>query len=432
MADFGLQNVSFDNVDGWPSFLPDQSRRNASDEPSLQSSPPSDVTSDDDLLDRSGGRDPSSQPVALPLLQLPDWDEIEAYDEQPPTCIHYSIEWHVTYNKKRLPKDTEADLVLAPGAYWIKFFRAKLQKYVAKKLPCNANVHVEDTNITVIVRDRTVHNFIKSYDGLDIRWSEIEKQLQAWASYFQSGKALRLDITFNYVDTDPSNDDAPVVRKRGRKSATKVMLSQRARQIEAEEASGQPSIWVRIYQMMRCPGPPCHLGPHCWQDSATKKHYRMKSHHFRRLIKDIEEGHKVEKHDDMPKHLQDQIYAEEQQHLERKRKREPSPAGRLPPIQITNVLPGASTTLPRSPIELAGFRDVNVGAYTDWHYSQVNSEIPKTQFKLCGTRTLEEGYDLEQLHEEQNFQFLVDGGVKIGYAKRYIRDIPKWAKQYKG
>lgn len=72
---------------------------------------------------------------------------------------------------------------------------------------------------------------------------------------------------------------------------------------------------------------------------------------------------------------------------------------------------------------------MNVGTYTEWHYSQVHSEVPKAQFRLCGSLTLEEGYDLEQLHEEQNFQFLVDGGVKIGYAKRYIRDIPKWVKQ---
>lgn len=332
------------------------------------------------------------------------------------------------YNKKRFPKDTEADLVLVLGAYWTKFFKLKLQKYAARKLPSNANVHIKYTNITVIVGDRTVHNLIKSYNGLEIRWNEIEKQMQAWAPYFRNGKALRLVIVFNYVNTDLSDDDAPVVPKRGRKAATKAMLSRRATQVEAEESSGQPSIWVPIYQMMRCPGPPCHLGPHCWQDSTTKKHYRMKSHHFRRLIKDIEEGLTFEKHDDVPKHLQDQIYAEEQQYSERKRKREASPASRLPPIQITNVLPGVSTTLPRSPIELAGFKDVNVGAYTDWHHSQVNSEIPKAQFRLCGTLTLDEGYDLEQLYKEQGFQFLVDGGVKIGYAKRYIRDIPKWAK----
>ncbi|KAH6646818.1 hypothetical protein BKA67DRAFT_663200 [Truncatella angustata] len=108
---------------------------------------------------------------------------------------------------------------------------------------------------------------------------------------------------------------------------------------------------------------------------------------------------------------------------------------RIPPIQITNVLPGGSgvlTTTPRSPIEIPGLRDVNVSKYTSWHYSQVDDEVLKAQFRRCGTLTLEEGYDLEQLHEEQNFQFLVDGGVKVGVAKRFIRDIPKWAKEHVG
>jgi len=56
-------------------------------------------------------------PGTLPLLQLADWDEDNAYDEHPPTCIHYSIEWKLIVEKKLIVKETEPDLVLAPSAF---------------------------------------------------------------------------------------------------------------------------------------------------------------------------------------------------------------------------------------------------------------------------------------------------------------------------
>ncbi|KAH8659425.1 hypothetical protein BGZ61DRAFT_465322, partial [Ilyonectria robusta] len=59
---------------------------------------------------------------SLPLLQLSNWDKDLPYDEFPPTCIHYSIEWKLLLNQGgRLTKlmynpELEQDLVLAPSA----------------------------------------------------------------------------------------------------------------------------------------------------------------------------------------------------------------------------------------------------------------------------------------------------------------------------
>jgi hypothetical protein len=52
----------------------------------------------------------------LPLLQLANWNEDNAYDEHPPTCIYYSIKWKLIVEKKLIAKETEPDLVLAPSA----------------------------------------------------------------------------------------------------------------------------------------------------------------------------------------------------------------------------------------------------------------------------------------------------------------------------
>lgn len=91
------------------------------------------------------------------------------------------------------------------------------------------------------------------------------------------------------------------VVKRGPASVTKSMLTERDLLIDAERASGQPSVWRDAYRTMRCPGPPCqHEGQYCWQDPVEKKHYKLRTHHLKSLVKFVERGGIIESHDDVP------------------------------------------------------------------------------------------------------------------------------------
>ncbi|KAM7210081.1 hypothetical protein V8F06_014538 [Rhypophila decipiens] len=97
--------------------------------------------------DRSASFTPQDQPQrrrpGLPLLQLADWNPSLPYDESPPTCIHYSIEWKMLLKKGRLSKltnDTEQNLVLAPGAFWDQTLKPKLLQLLAKKTPRNKSL----------------------------------------------------------------------------------------------------------------------------------------------------------------------------------------------------------------------------------------------------------------------------------------------------
>jgi hypothetical protein len=56
--------------------------------------------------------------MRLALIQQVDWDEEKTYNEDPPNCIHYSIEWKMAVNNKMISRDTEQNLVLAPAAFW--------------------------------------------------------------------------------------------------------------------------------------------------------------------------------------------------------------------------------------------------------------------------------------------------------------------------
>ncbi|KAM6517774.1 hypothetical protein FSOLCH5_006542 [Fusarium solani] len=93
----------------------------------------------------------------LPLLQLHDWNPGLAYDESPPTCIHYSIEWKLQLNKGRLFKltnDTEQNLVLAPGAFWNMTLKSRVEDLLKKKTPRDKCYGPEETIIVVSVTDR--------------------------------------------------------------------------------------------------------------------------------------------------------------------------------------------------------------------------------------------------------------------------------------
>jgi hypothetical protein len=120
----------------------------------------------------------------LPLLQLADWNPSLPYDESPPTCVHYSIEWKLLLKKGRLTKltnDTEQNVVLAPGAFWDQTLKSKLQELVQKKMPRNKCYEPDETNVVVSVTDRSQRDLTKRFDELEIDWDVVEEQLMAWS-----------------------------------------------------------------------------------------------------------------------------------------------------------------------------------------------------------------------------------------------------------
>jgi hypothetical protein len=60
----------------------------------------------------------------------------------------------------------------------------------------------------------------------------------------------------------------------------------------------------------------------------------------------------------------------------------------------------------------------------------VNETLKAEDQKACDI-TLDDGLDLEQVHEEQNPGFFTRCGVKRGVARCRTRDIEEWAKRYK-
>ena len=392
------------------------------------------------------------EPDRLRFLELNKWDELNSYEEEVPSLLHYSIEWKVAVNNRVVAKDTEQDLVLVPIAYWHMVLQPKLEKLLQKKLGPNRHVRCDDTELKVSISDRTQRDLVKRFDDLDISWPIIAKQLEAWGERFRSGKKLRVDLCFNYVDAYPSSATPKRGTKRG-SSATQKMLAERAAQLEAEDdTDGNSSIWREIYTMMRCPGAPCDLGPHCWRDPYGKKHYKLRTPHLKALIEYVKQGNVIKSHEDVPAHIQEQLFAEERQRLDRQPKSTSSIPTPYPPITITNVMPQSyqspsansteatppATVLPaavplstNANLEIPGPRDLAVKVYSEWQQSNVIDETLKAEFRRACEVTLQDGLDLEQVYGDQNVAFFIKSGIKPGIARRFISDIERWVKRYK-
>ncbi|KAM0714703.1 hypothetical protein Q7P37_009720 [Cladosporium fusiforme] len=382
-----------------------------------------------------------SQPMGLRLLQLEECEEGHMYNENPPSSIHYTLEWKVTdseknkKNKKVVSRNTEQDVVLAPAAYWTQILQPKVKRALRKKVGLERKPRPEETVVVVSVNSRAERDLIKQFEGLNVEWDTVEAQLVAWGDHFRNGKKLRASVGID----GPSDRN-----KKGRQSATRRLLTQLGEQTGQDQVAGQPAVWCQVYEIMRCPGPPCNLGPHCWRDIAGKKHYRLLTHQLRRLVQYKEEGNKLESHDDVPDDVREELYAVEQQRFENQQKSKTAATGSVPSIQITNVIPGQDTAtgilsstdthdlqgMPVRPdrLRIVGQRDIVVREYTNWQRSQVLSNELKTQYGKAGSAVLKHGWDLEQLHRLKNTKFLIDEGVLEGIAERFVDDINEWAQ----
>uniref|UniRef100_A0A093UZ55 Uncharacterized protein n=1 Tax=Talaromyces marneffei PM1 TaxID=1077442 RepID=A0A093UZ55_TALMA len=284
-------------------------------------------------------RSPSNFSCAsLTRVGLDDWEEGRAYDEQPPVCIHYSIEWKLALNKRFVTRDTEQNLVLAPSAYWNTFLKPKLERLIAQKFSRDQRVRPDDTEMIIAINDRSEHNLTKRFEKTEIEWSLVEDQLMKWGDLFRAGKKLRLIITFYYLGDNQSR------LKKGEKrgsSATQRMRGEMEDQLSAERTSGSSSSWRQVYQLMRCRDKTCKQGVHCFEDLVTHKHYPLTQHHLASLRDFVDNDGTLRTEDDIPDWFQEQLKAEERV-LKTKSKDKDSPI--VVPAQP--LLSSASATTP--------------------------------------------------------------------------------------
>lgn len=222
------------------------------------------------------------------------------------------------------------------------------------------------------------------------------------------------------------------------------MLAERATQLDAEqESSSQPSIWREVYALMRCNNPSCALDPHCWPDLMIKKHYKLKTHHLRSLIRYVEQRGPLRSHDDVPEDIRQQLYIKKEQRHKGKHTDAVASPFSMFPINITNALSeqlhhnvssesqvdtsgsrqASSSSSIHATLKIPGLHDVAVREYSNWQQSQIGDEVFKVKFHKACHVILIEGLDLEQVYKDCNPDFLIEKDVKRDIVRRFIADI---------
>ncbi|EXL39520.1 hypothetical protein FOCG_17877 [Fusarium oxysporum f. sp. radicis-lycopersici 26381] len=396
--------------------------------------------------------DPSPSPrqhqrPRLPLLQLEDWDPDGIYDESPPTCVHYSIEWKLQLHKGRFSKltnDTEQDRVLAPGAFWHMTLEDKVNKLLGQKTPRGKKYVPEETIIVVSVTDRGERDFTKRFDEFNIDWKMAEEHLCKWSPLFRAGKKLRIDISF--ICKEEEHQGSRVAQQQGSRSATARQLAQRDQLLETQEAAGRPRVWKDVYDLMRCNGNLCP-GSYCYVDEQ-RKHIGLNTSILTKMVEYAEEGNELRTHRDVPPNILDMIYEKERLDGERRAKRKaPSSSESDRPIKIVNVMPspyGNTTTegctppsshfgtVSSSVVDLTDLVipkpiDRAVDDYTEWLCDRVEDQNWKAGFRSAGSITKADCLELEHVYQDQDIGYYIDQGVKAGIARSFVQNVKRWA-----
>ncbi|KAJ3453910.1 hypothetical protein MRS44_018542 [Fusarium solani] len=294
----------------------------------------------------------------------------------------------------------------------------------------------DGTKLILSVTDRKTGKITKRFPKLDVDWSFVAKQLREWSKFLNDGKKITVTVTFNYQSVEPS--------KSSRGGAT----ANQQEDLEARTAgAGRGACIRKAYALMRCPGPPCTKGDHCWQNQG--KHHRLQPHHVKMLADHLQAGKKLDGHDDVPDEFRRLVVDDERDWEEREREEREKTQGRKrrrrdsvgSPTGVTVVhchqnTPNSPATprmaFPTTPLVKYDLpREGALIAYGVWQRSQVSTEEHREHYTAVQELSLAHCIDLDMIasNPERMFWFYIKHGIPQGIAWHYVCDIPRYFRE---
>ncbi|PTB40418.1 hypothetical protein M441DRAFT_48259 [Trichoderma asperellum CBS 433.97] len=374
------------------------------------------------------------RPAGKHPASLPSADQVSDTSDEEDRTISYNIQWKLSINHRKRGGCSELGVVTPIRIFWRDVLEAKLDKAVKKlKKSCEAS----STEIVLSTTHHGTHPITLSFDELDIDWQSVDRQRKEWTKLPTSRKkrsVVTISVTFEYtfVDTDKNPSAA---------ASAAQLHNIRARYGDGTSMTRSVAVG-KSYALMRCSGPPCKNGDHCWQYEG--RHIRLFPHHIDILVDHLHAGRTLNGHHDVPETFRRLVLADERQQKEREEKQREKDQQRKRNRQGSD---GVSTSLchphqcsyggrstpevvfPASPLLSLGEprRDL-LKAYDVWQIYQASDD--EESYLCIQHLNLERKYDLEMIvsNQQRVFQYYLDNDVPEGVAWHYVSDIKAFYK----
>ena len=155
-------------------------------------------------------------------------------------------------------------------------------------------------------------------------------------------------------------------------------------------------------------------------------------------------GEKLESQADIPDDLRRELYAEADNAFARKRNLRAISPIRSVPVTVNNhfpeqPIPGSSSTGVvsasehrsaeiLSPVVITDHHDTAVYKYSKWLQSRYHGTVYKEAVAAAERLVQQRILGLDHIYEDRNWQFLVDEGIPMRVARRFVCDVKLYFK----
>ena len=367
------------------------------------------------------------------------WDEARDYGDGPCQYIRYNLMCKAAVNKKRVRTDTKEDMVLSPVAYGEICWQGRMRTVEKKRSHEDRLLELKNIVVKVVVAERGVDDYINEFDVAQEAWSAAAKQLAKWWARYR-GKRLKLEVSFNYVETSEIMSEQQA--RNGRKgTATRKMFAARDAHLAAEQESlGRPPDWPDVYELFRCTKSSKGCGRYCMV--LRNVHFPLKTRHLQRLVEHKQKGGKLESHADVPKGIREQLRAEHDKRHNKKNYVHVNVDETTEEVTLVNPASVAGSSRVKCEAGLSsedvlddlGLADQDLDDslcdYGKWQKSRSLKRLWQEACEKAEDVWRANALDLGQIAQQKS-EFYTDRGVPCGMADRWVRDVPYWAKRQK-